>query len=90
MKKLVYISMIFAFFLAIQSCEKSQVQKVDMDDPFALADEDYNYNMRGGGDDDLLDDPTITDPDDDDDLDDEDDDIITDPDDDEDMDDDGK
>ena len=91
MKKLVYISMVFAFIFAIQSCEKTEVEVIDgADDPFAYSVDDNTKN-RGGGD--GTDPINITDPDDDEDLDDGDDlddgreDLITDPDDDEDLDD---
>jgi hypothetical protein len=92
MKKLIYISFVFAFLLAFASCEKEEIM------PFGDTDE---YNTRGGddiiidardvngesgdrgGDDDKGDDDLITDPDEDEDFDE--DENIVDPDEDEDF-----
>ena len=86
MKKLLYISMLFAFVLAFQSCEKEVVQKVDSDDPFVY-DESQNRGNRGGGEEGKVITGGITDPDEDPDYDS---DTIVDPDEDEDYDKDGK
>lgn len=84
MKKLIYISFIFAFVLALNSCEKEVVE------PFNTEADDFlePSGTRGGEDGDK--DDSVTDPDEDEDFDA--DDNIVDPDEDEDFDeeDDGK
>ena len=42
MKKLIYISFVFAVLIAFASCEKQDVLPVDNNDPFAVLDENGN------------------------------------------------
>ena len=85
MKKLIYISFIFAFVLAFASCEKELIEPMTIEDDVSSDRNNFDDPGTRGGEDGGKDD-VIVDPDEDEDFDEDEDDVIVDPDEDEDFD----